>query len=100
MEYRDKKYDKYFKALKDCLKDGGNYTDLRKLQPTDFGLPNREGDRITNGIQRQCILWTISSEYLLFETAYSFNLPELREIAKELGSPYSIVLSAYNLTRI
>jgi len=91
------RYSKYFRALEKALQEGAKYKDLLQIKPQDFGLPKTWSGCLGSD-QYSSILWALSSEFLIDETASLMLLPDLRSIAQEIQAPYSVLMDAYNLT--
>ena len=91
------RYSKYFRALQKALQEGVKYKDLLHIKPQDFGLPKTWSGCLVSD-QYSSILWALSSEFLIDETASLMLLPDLRSIAQEIQAPYSVLMDAYNLT--
>lgn len=78
-------YYRYERALDNCLNAGGKYKDLLKIQPTDYNLPESINDKLKEiGIKH-----IITMKYKLMAEDMR---PDLREVAKELEAPYSLML--------
>lgn len=92
------RYNRYFKALENSLREGGTYEDLLQIEPKEYKLPESWGVGLGKNKQ-EAILWAISFEYLLNEPAGLMLLPSPRVIAKEIKAPYSVIMDAYNITR-
>jgi hypothetical protein len=83
---------RYTKALRDIIEAGGKYSDLLKVKPSYFNLPEiwRQKEN-----QYYSILWTLIDAFLIMET--SAISPDLRAIAKEIEAPYSVLMDANKL---
>lgn len=92
------RYSKYFRALARALQEGVKYKDLLQIKPQDFGLPKTTWSGCIGSDQYSSILWALSFEFLINETASLMLLPDLRSIAKEIEAPYSVLMDCYNLT--
>lgn len=93
------RYNRYFKALENTLREGGTYEDLLKIEPKEYKLPESWGVVLGKNKQ-EAILWALSFEFLINEPASLMLLPDLRSIAQEIQAPYSVLMDAYNITRI
>lgn len=90
------KYSKYSRALTTALEGGAKYSDLLKMKPADWGLP--EGwsawHDILSSDQHKEILKAISTVFLIGEPLRYMVAPNLRTIADELEAPYPVILEA------
>lgn len=91
------KNSKYFRALERALQEGAKYKDLLQIKPQDYGLPKTWSGCLSSD-QYSSILWALSFEFLINEPASLMLLPDLRSIAQEIESPYSVLMDCYNLT--
>jgi len=91
------KYSKYTKALDMTIETGGKYKDLLAIDPKNYGLPKSWDipGCLGNNIESS-ILWAIKMSLLDSSGGLYFH-PGLREIAKELEAPYSVIMGAYKL---
>jgi hypothetical protein len=88
---------KYSKALDTITRTGGKYADLQTEEPKSYGLPDQWDLPGTPAKDKQSsIRWAIKMN-LLDHTNGLLSHPSLREIAKELEAPYSVVMEAHNL---
>lgn len=88
------RYDSYINALTDALQEGAKYKDLLKIKPKQYGLPDKwEGTLATD--QMSCIKWVISLEFYINEPLGYIEFPNLRDIAREMDAPYSLILECY-----
>ena len=92
------RYSKYFRALEKAIQEGATYPELLKIKPKEYGLPEK-WNKVLVSDQYSSILWALSSEFLIDETASLMLLPDLRSIAQEIQAPYSVLMDAYNLTK-
>ena len=92
------RYSKYSRALQKALEGGATYPELLKIKPKEYGLPEK-WNKVLVSDQYSSILWALSSEFLIDETASLMLLPDLRSIAQEIQAPYSVLMDAYNLTK-
>lgn len=93
------RYSKYFRDLEVALKEGGTYEDLLEIDPKEYKLPESRKAGLYK-TKEEAILWAIRFEFLLVEPAGLMLLPSLRLIAKELKAPYSVIMDAYNISRV
>lgn len=91
------RYSKYFRALRDAIKDGAKYKDLLRISPQDYGLPKTWGGTLSKD-QYSSVLWAIMFEFLIDEPAGLTLFPDLRSIAKEMEAPYSVLMDCHKLT--
>ena len=75
---------RYYEALYNLLKNGGNYSDLLAVKPSRFYLP--EGSR------EKAIKQTLCIYYSLYDPIGC--RPDIKTIAERIDAPYSVVLSA------
>lgn len=98
-------YYRYSTTLEGMIEEGAKYKDLLQLKPEQFNLPEDWGKQPgclgTN--QATTILWAIGFTLLISEGErdegigrFIYN-PSLREIAKEIEAPYSVVMEAFKL---
>lgn len=98
-------YTKFFRALEKAIKEGAKYKDLLKIKPEDYRLPEtwEINDKLLEGTlgydQYSSILWAIGIEFSLEVNLGVIVLPSLRNIAKDLEAPYSVLMDAFNLIR-
>lgn len=91
------RYMKYTHALENIIDTGGTYKDLLALDPKDYDLPKSwKGPACLGTDKQSSIIWVIKMS-LLDNTLGLMTHPSLREIAKELGAPYSVIMEAHNL---
>lgn len=99
-------YTKFFRALEKAIKEGAKYKDLLKIKPGDYRLPEtwELNDKVLKSSsghdQYSSILWAIGMEFSLEVNLGVIVLPSLRNIAKDLEAPYSVLMDAFNLMRI
>ena len=90
------RFNKFHRAIKKTLLEGGKYKDLIQIKPEDYGLTESWEYCYTSN-QYNTILWAISEEYLLAET--TVISPKPRDIAKYLEAPLSVVMEAFLISR-
>jgi len=88
---------RYTKALEDILKGGGVYSELLKVKPSYFNLPETWSGHLATD-KHSSILWAIVDVFSLMESNSSVR-PDLRSIAQEIEAPYSVIMDAYKLVR-
>jgi len=81
---------RYEQALLKILDGGGNYSDLSKLSPAKFNLPDYHRDG--------SIAEAIYQYFYLMDT--STARPNINDIAEVLGAPYEVVLLASQRHRL
>ena len=79
---------KFNRAIETAIDNGAKYKDLLQIEPKDYGL--------TETYQEEAILRGIGWEFYLREPGGLMIYPALREIAKEMEAPYSVVMDAFN----
>ncbi len=98
-------YYRYSKALEGMLEAGATYKDLLQVKPKEFNLPGDWG-KIPGCLgtnQATTILWAIAFTLLISEGVRDEGVgrliynPSLRDIAKEIEAPYSVVMEAFKL---
>ena len=84
-------YTEYYSALISAIENGKNYSQLLDISPNTFGLDEKwpKKDTIIKAV----------AEVFNLKDMYVAGYPGLRNIAKELESPYSIVISAYEFSK-
>lgn len=91
------RYSKYFRALRDAIKDGAKYKDLLRISPQGYGLPETWSGTLSKD-QYSSVLWAIMFEFLIDEPAGLTLFPDLRSVAKEMEAPYSVLMDCHKLT--
>lgn len=98
-------YYRYSKTLEGMLEAGATYKDLLQVKPKQFNLPGDWG-KIPGCLgtnQATTILWAIAFTLLILEGVRDEGVgrliynPSLRDIAKEIEAPYSVVMEAFKL---
>jgi hypothetical protein len=86
---------RYSNAMENILQAGGKYSDLLKVKPSYFNLPDTwEGCLPTD--QYSSILWAIEHTFALAEPNSSHR-PDLKTVAKEIEAPYSVLMDVNKL---
>lgn len=87
------RYSTYFRALSIILDNGGTYSDLLKVEPKEYGLPETwEGTLGKN--KASSISWAIALHFCLDEVGHNL-LPKFRYYAEDLKAPLSVIMDAY-----
>lgn len=90
------KSEKYERAIKTAIENGAKYKELLNIDPKEFSLPETWGSFYSRPANKEnTILKCIAYEFLLMETIVIH--PSLRDIAEELGAPYSVIIEAKNM---
>jgi hypothetical protein len=86
---------RYSKALENILQAGGKYSELLKVKPSYFNLPDTwEGCLPTD--QYSSILWAIEQTFKVSKPINSVK-PDLKAVAKEIEAPYSVLMDVYRV---
>lgn len=92
------RYSKYSTALQIAIEKGAKYKDLLQIQPKEYGLPETWDIGMVKD-QYTAILWGIYLAFILEEPQGVLQRPGLREIARELEAPYSVIMDALKIAR-
>lgn len=87
------RYSTYFRALSIILNNGGTYSDLLKVEPKEYGLPETWEGTLAKD-KASSISWAIDFHYNLGEVALNL-LPNFRYYAEDLKAPLSVIMDAY-----
>lgn len=83
------------------LNAGAKYSDLLKVEPFEFNLPE-DWSKIVGVRDKEnketAILWAIFFAYSIGDTTGLMVAPSLRSIAKQIEAPYSVVMDSYKLS--
>lgn len=90
------RYSKYFTTLETALQEGANYKGLLKINPKEYGLPKTWNGTLSSD-QYSSIIWAIAIEYGMAEAGGLMLYPSIREVAKKIDAPYSVVMDAYKI---
>ena len=83
---------RYSKALEAILDAGGKYSDLLKVKPSYYNLPETWSGCLAKD-QHSSIIWALDTAFLIGEPNKSVR-PDLKTIAKEIEAPYSVLMDA------
>lgn len=86
---------RYSTTLENILHEGGTYTDLLKINPSDFNLPDTWTGTLAED-KYTSILWAIAFVFRINEPATSVK-PSLKVVAKEINAPLSVLMDVNKL---
>ena len=81
---------RYSATLINLLQEGANYTDLLKIDPSAFNLPDTWTGTLAED-KYTSILWAIEEVFRIGEPATSVK-PSLKFVAKEINAPLSVLM--------
>jgi len=92
-------YNRYFSTLEEMLINGCKYKDLLLIDPKNFNLPETWSGTLAED-KNSSLLWAICLTYLIDEPIGLIQFPSLRAIANEIEAPYSVLMDAFNISRL
>lgn len=88
------RHTKYLNDIYIAIEDGAKYKDLLKIEPKDYGLPEKWTGQITKD-KKSAIMFVIHSEFSVEVCNNLLLYPSLREIANYLEAPLSFIIDCF-----